>query len=59
MIGAVMGLPAPINRATGTVWDSSILPGWVGIDAAAEAIASGSACRWRSRTTPTSARSPS
>ena len=37
VIGAVMGLPAPINRATGTVWDSSILPGWVGIDAAAEA----------------------
>ncbi len=39
VIGAVMGLPAPINRATGTVWDSSILPGWVGIDAAAEASA--------------------
>ncbi len=37
VIGAVMGLPAPINGATGTVWDSSILPGWVGIDAAAEA----------------------
>jgi len=37
VIGAVMGLPAPINRLTGTVWDSSILPGWVGIDAAAEA----------------------
>jgi predicted NBD/HSP70 family sugar kinase len=37
VIGAVMGLPAPINQATGTVWDSSILPGWVGIDAAAEA----------------------
>ena len=27
VIGAVMGLPAPINRATGTVQDSSILPG--------------------------------
>ena len=39
VIGAVMGLPAPINRATGSVWDSSILPGWVGIDAAAEASA--------------------
>ncbi|MDX6588611.1 MAG: hypothetical protein QOI31_3084 [Solirubrobacterales bacterium] len=37
VIGAVMGLPAPINRVTGTVWDSSILPGWAGIDAAAEA----------------------
>lgn len=37
VIGAVMGLPAPINRVTGTVQDSSILPGWVGMDAAAEA----------------------
>ena len=34
-----MGIPAPINRLTGTVQDSSILPGWVGIDAAAEASA--------------------
>ena len=32
-----MGLPAPIDRATGTVQSSSILPGWVGVDAAAEA----------------------
>ena len=39
VIGAVMGIPAPINRLTGTVQDSSILPGWVGIDAAAEASA--------------------
>src|SRR5688572_29980616 len=39
VVGAVMGLPAPINRLTGTVQDSSILPGWVGIDAAAEASA--------------------
>ena len=31
-----MGLPGPINRATGTVGSSSILPGWVGVDAAAE-----------------------
>jgi predicted NBD/HSP70 family sugar kinase len=37
VIGAVMGLPAPINRASGTVQDSSILPGWVGLDAVAEA----------------------
>jgi predicted NBD/HSP70 family sugar kinase len=37
VIGVVMGLPAPIDRATGTVQDSSILPGWVGLDAAAEA----------------------
>ena len=37
VVGAVMGLPAPINRLTGTVQDSSILPGWVGIDAVAEA----------------------
>jgi len=39
VIGAVMGIPAPINRLTGTVQDSSILPGWVGVDAAAEASA--------------------
>ena len=39
VIGAVMGIPAPINRLTGTVQDSSILPGWVGTDAAAEASA--------------------
>lgn len=37
VIGVVMGLPAPINRVTGTVQDASILPGWVGIDAAGEA----------------------
>ena len=37
VIGAVMGLPAPITRASGTVQDSSILPGWVGLDAMAEA----------------------
>jgi len=39
VVGAVMGLPAPINHVTGTVQDSSILPGWVGIDAVAEATA--------------------
>ena len=39
VIGAVMGLPAPIDRETGTVQDSSILPGWVGVDAVAEASA--------------------
>jgi predicted NBD/HSP70 family sugar kinase len=37
VIGAGMGLPAPIDRATGAVQASSILPGWVGVDAAAEA----------------------
>jgi predicted NBD/HSP70 family sugar kinase len=37
VIGIGMGLPAPIDRATGTVQSSSILPGWVGVDAAAEA----------------------
>jgi glucokinase-like ROK family protein len=36
VLGVGMGLPGPINRATGTVGDSSILPGWVGVDAAAE-----------------------
>ena len=37
VIGVGMGLPAPIDRATGAVQDSSILPGWVGVDAAADA----------------------
>jgi predicted NBD/HSP70 family sugar kinase len=31
-----MGLPGPINAATGAVGSSSILPGWVGVDGAAE-----------------------
>ena len=39
VIGVVMGLPAPIDRTTGAVQDSSILPGWVGVDAAVEASA--------------------
>jgi glucokinase-like ROK family protein len=39
VIGVVMGLPAPIDRTTGAVQDASILPGWVGVDAAAEASA--------------------
>ena len=37
VIGAGMGLPAPIDRNTDTVNDASILPGWVGVDAASEA----------------------
>lgn len=37
VIGAGMGLPAPIDRATGSVQASSILPGWVGVDAGLEA----------------------
>lgn len=37
VIGTSMGLPAPIDRVTGAVQDASILPGWVGIDAAGEA----------------------
>jgi predicted NBD/HSP70 family sugar kinase len=37
VIGVGMGLPAPIDRTTGAVQSSSILPGWVGVDAAAEA----------------------
>ncbi len=36
VLGVGMGLPGPINRTTGTVGSSSILPGWVGVDAAAE-----------------------
>ena len=58
VIGVGMGLPAPIDRSCGAVQAASILPGWVGVDAAAEA-ARGSGSRSRSRTTPTSARWPS
>ncbi|HEX2360356.1 MAG TPA: ROK family transcriptional regulator [Solirubrobacterales bacterium] len=36
VIGVGMGLPGPINHLTGAVGSSAILPGWVGIDAAAE-----------------------
>jgi glucokinase-like ROK family protein len=36
VIGVGMGLPGPINRKTGTVGSSSILPGWVGVNAADE-----------------------
>jgi glucokinase-like ROK family protein len=36
VLGVGMGLPGPIDRSTGAVGDSSILPGWVGVDAAAE-----------------------
>ena len=39
VIGVGMGLPAPIDRTTGSVQAVSILPGWVGVDAAAEASA--------------------
>jgi predicted NBD/HSP70 family sugar kinase len=37
VIGVGMGLPGPINRATGAVQAASILPGWVGVDAEGEA----------------------
>jgi glucokinase-like ROK family protein len=36
VLGVGMGLPGPIDRTSGTVGSSSILPGWVGVDAAAE-----------------------
>jgi glucokinase-like ROK family protein len=36
VLGVGMGLPGPIDRTTGTVGSSAILPGWVGVDAAAE-----------------------
>jgi glucokinase-like ROK family protein len=36
VLGVGMGLPGPINRSTGAVGSSSILPGWVGVNAAAE-----------------------
>jgi predicted NBD/HSP70 family sugar kinase len=34
VIGAGMGLPGPIDRRTGVVGSSVILPGWVGLNAA-------------------------
>jgi len=37
VIGVGMGLPAPIDRGSGAVQAASILPGWVGVDAAGEA----------------------
>jgi predicted NBD/HSP70 family sugar kinase len=36
VIGVGMGLPGPIDTLSGTVGSSSILPGWVGVDVAAE-----------------------
>jgi glucokinase-like ROK family protein len=36
VLGVGLGIPGPIDRTTGTVGSSSILPGWVGVDAAAE-----------------------
>ena len=36
VIGAGMGVPAPIDRRNGTVGSSTILPGWVGLRAGPE-----------------------
>ena len=36
VLGVGMGLPGPINAATGAVGSSSILPGWAGVDGATE-----------------------
>jgi predicted NBD/HSP70 family sugar kinase len=36
VLGVGMGLPGPINIATGAVGSSSILPGWAGVDGATE-----------------------
>ena len=36
VLGVGMGLPGPINTSSGAVGSSAILPGWVGVDAAAE-----------------------
>jgi predicted NBD/HSP70 family sugar kinase len=36
VVGVGMGLPAPIDRRSGRVGSSSILPGWVGVRAAEE-----------------------
>ncbi len=35
VVGAAMGLPAPIDSTTGLVGAPTILPGWVGVDAGA------------------------
>jgi predicted NBD/HSP70 family sugar kinase len=36
VLGVGMGLPGPIDRRTGTVGSSVILPGWAGLEAAGE-----------------------
>jgi predicted NBD/HSP70 family sugar kinase/biotin operon repressor len=36
VVGVGMGLPGPIDRRTGRVGSSSILPGWIGVRAAEE-----------------------
>jgi predicted NBD/HSP70 family sugar kinase len=36
VLGVGMGLPGPINQTARTVGSTAILPGWVGVDAAAE-----------------------
>ncbi len=36
VIGVGVGLPGPLDRATGMVGDSTLLPGWVGMRAAEE-----------------------
>lgn len=38
VVGIGLGVPGPVDAATGTLGSSTILPGWVGIDAAAEAL---------------------
>ena len=54
----VMGLPAPINRVSGTVQDRRSCPAGSGSTPPARR-ARASTFPWPSRTTPTSARSPS
>ena len=39
LIGAAMGLPGPIDRSTGAVGSSVILPDWVGLQPADELVA--------------------
>ena len=34
VIGVGMGIPGPVDRSTGQLGDSTILPGWVGVEAA-------------------------
>ena len=37
LLGAGLGIPAPVDGATGAVGAPGILPGWVGVDATAQA----------------------
>ena len=58
MLGVGLGVPGPIDVATGVLGSTAILPGWSGINPREE-LAGGWACRSTWTTTPTSAPSAS